>query len=91
MRLLSGEGFVLRKWPLRDSDVIVSVFTREHGKIRGVAHGARRGRSKWSGALEPLTLVELHWRQREGQELVSLRDVTIEHSPYHPMPGLAVI
>ena len=27
----SGTGFVLRTWPLREADLIVSVFTREHG------------------------------------------------------------
>ena len=30
-------GFVLRTWPLRESDLIVSVFAREEGKVRGVA------------------------------------------------------
>jgi DNA repair protein RecO (recombination protein O) len=81
-------GFVLRTWPLREADLIVSAYVREHGKIRAVAHGAKRPRSRWAGALDPLTEVELCWREREGQELVSLRDGDIVRSPYHPMPSL---
>jgi DNA repair protein RecO len=81
-------GFVLRTWPLRESDLIVTVFTRSEGKIRGVAHRATRPKSKWLGALEALTEIGIDWRSREGQELVSFTDVSILRSPYHPQPGL---
>jgi DNA repair protein RecO (recombination protein O) len=86
----SGIGFVLRTWPLRDSDLIVSLFTLEEGKLRGVAHRALRPRSRWAGACEPLTELDLHWRVREGQELAVLSEPTIRHSPYHPQPTIEV-
>jgi DNA repair protein RecO (recombination protein O) len=86
-----GRGFVLRTWPLREADAIVSIFTLEHGKVRGVAHRARRPKSPWLGALEPLTEIDIHWRRREGQDLVSLRDVSIVRSPYPAKPDLGLI
>lgn len=86
----SGTGFVLRTWPLRESDLIVSAFTLEHGKIRGVARGARRPKSRWLGALDPLTEVGLEWRAREGEELLNLTDCSIVRSPYHCAQELGV-
>lgn len=81
-----GRGFVLRTWPLRESDLIVSAFTLEHGRIRGVARGALKPKGRWAGALEPMTEVALEWRLREGQDLATLSDGSILRSPYHPRP-----
>jgi DNA repair protein RecO (recombination protein O) len=86
----ASAGFVLRTWPLREADRIVSIYTEEEGKVRGVAHGATRPKSKWAGALDPLTEVHVEWRAKDGQDLVSLRDVSILFSPYHPSPDLGV-
>jgi DNA repair protein RecO (recombination protein O) len=86
----SGTGFVLRTWPLRESDLIVSVFTVEHGKIRGVARAARRPKSRWLGALDPMTEIDLEWRSREGEELLNLTDCSIVRSPYHVAQDLGV-
>jgi len=83
-------GFVLRTWPLRESDLIVSVFTLEDGKMRGVAHRAKRPKGPWAGALEPMTELTLHHRSREGQELSSFSEPSILRSPYHPSPPLEV-
>ena len=87
----AGTGFVLRTWPLRESDLIVSAFTLEHGKIRGVARGATRPKSRWLGALDPMTEVALDWRSREGEELFNLTDCSIVRSPYHVAPSLGVM
>ena len=37
-----SEAIVLRTYPLREADLLVTLFTRSDGKIRGVANGARR-------------------------------------------------
>lgn len=50
-------GIVLRHVPIGEADRIVTIFTPELGKIRAVARGVRRTRSKLSGHLEPLTYV----------------------------------
>jgi DNA repair protein RecO (recombination protein O) len=85
----SGTGFVLRTWPLREADLIVSLYTLEHGKVRGVARGASRPKSRWGGALGAMTEVRAAWQQREGDELLSLSDGSIVRSPYRLPPDLA--
>lgn len=83
----SGSGFVLRTWPLREADLIVSLFTLEQGKLRGVARGATRPKSRWGGALGAMTELSIAWQHREGDELVALSDGSIIRSPYrHEQP-----
>ena len=75
MRLQTSESFVLATYPLRETDRIVSFLTRDAGKKRGVARGARRPKSAFSGALEPMTEVRVVYFEKEGRELVSLNAV----------------
>ena len=55
MRLKSSDSFILATYALRETDRIVSFLTRDAGKKRGVARGARRTKSAFAGALEPMT------------------------------------
>ncbi len=89
MRRERGTGFALRTWPLREADLIVSLYTLEHGKVRGVARGAVRPKSRWAGALNPMTEIAVQWNEREGEELVSLSDCAIVRSPYRREADLA--
>jgi DNA repair protein RecO (recombination protein O) len=73
--LHSSDAFVLGTHALRESDRIVSFVTRDLGKKRGVARGARRPRSTFSGALEPMTEAHVVYYEKEGRELVSIRSV----------------
>lgn len=72
MPLRLANAFVLRTYPLKESDKIVSFFTREYGKCRGVARGARRPKSKFGSTLEPLTQVRVQFFEREGHDLANL-------------------
>lgn len=72
MPLRLANAFILRTYPLKESDKIVSFFTREYGKCRGVARAARRPRSKFGSTLEPLTEVRVQYFEREGKDLVSI-------------------
>jgi DNA repair protein RecO (recombination protein O) len=65
---------------LHDRDRIVTFLTPIHGKRRGVAQGARRRYSRYAGRLQPLTLVELVWFEKENRDLVRLRDVQVVRS-----------
>lgn len=75
MRLHSSDAFVLGTHPLRETDRIVSFLTRDAGKKRGVARGARRPRSAFSGTLEPMTEARVVYYEKEGRDLVSIHSV----------------
>jgi DNA repair protein RecO (recombination protein O) len=81
MPLKQSEAIVLRTYPLRESDLLVTLFTRAEGKVRGVARAARKSRKRFGGALEPLTLVRAFWEEREGRELARLDSCEVVQSP----------
>ncbi len=66
---LESTGFVLRTYPLRESDRIVVLFSRAEGKVRGVAPRAAASRRRFGGALSVLGEVEFSYREKEGQDL----------------------
>ena len=72
MPLYSADALILRTYKLAEADRIVVFLTRDRGKKRGVAKGARRPKSKFVGALEPLTHVRVAYFEKERRELVSL-------------------
>lgn len=86
MPLHTVEAFILRTYPLKESDKIVSFFTRELGKCRGVARGARRPKSKFGSSLEPLSQVRVQFFEREGRDLVNLDHADL----LAPSPQLAL-
>lgn len=76
-----GEALVLRTWPFHEADLLVSLFTREHGKVKGIARHAMRSRRRFGGALEPMTHVRASWAERPKQDLVRLDAFEIVSSP----------
>lgn len=81
MPLKQSEAIVLRTYPLRESDLLVTLFTRAEGKVKGVARAAKKSKRRFGGALEPLTLVRVYYDDREGQELARLDSCDILDSP----------
>jgi DNA repair protein RecO (recombination protein O) len=81
MSVLTSEAVVLRTWPVHEADLIVSLFTRDYGRVRGVAKSALRSRKRFGGALEPMTLAQAWFAERPGQELVRLDQLEILRSP----------
>lgn len=67
-----SESLILRTYPLKESDLIVSFLTRDQGKMRGVANRARRLKSGYGAGLERLSHVRLAFFQRENRELVRI-------------------
>ena len=59
MPLYRDEAVVLRTHKLAEADRIVTLLTREHGRVRAVAKGVRRTTSKFGSRLEPFTHVDL--------------------------------
>ncbi|NYF79764.1 DNA repair protein RecO [Granulicella arctica] len=76
-----GEAIVLRTWPFHEADLLVSLFTREQGRVKGVARHALRSRRRFGGALEPMTHVRASYAERPRQELVRLDAFEILSSP----------
>jgi DNA repair protein RecO (recombination protein O) len=67
-----SETLVLRTYPFQEADLVVSFLARDQGKLRGVARGARRLRSRFGAGLERLAHVRMFYFQRESRELVNL-------------------
>ena len=81
MPLYTADALVLRTYKLGEADRIVVFLTRDRGKKRGVAKGARRPRSRFAGALEPLTEVRMAYFEKERRELVGLNYAETVRSP----------
>ena len=81
MPLHTADALVLRTYKLGEADRIVVFLTRDRGKKRGVAKGARRQRSPFAGALEPLTEVRVAYFESERRELVGLNYAETVRSP----------
>jgi len=81
MPLKESEAIVLRTYPFRESDLLVTLFTRLDGKVRGVARAAKKSRRRFGGALEPLTYVKVAYEDRERQELARLDACEVLDSP----------
>lgn len=77
-----SETFVLRTYPFRESDLIVSFFTRDLGKLRGVARRARRPKSPFGSGLERLSHVRMAYFQRENAELANLSGCELIQSQF---------
>ena len=81
MALRESEAIVLRTYPLREADLLVTLFTRVEGKIHGVARSAKKSKRRFGGALEPLTYVRAFYDVRERQDLVRLDSCEVLESP----------
>jgi DNA repair protein RecO (recombination protein O) len=66
---LTDEAFVLATQVLGEADLIVTLLTARHGRVRGVARSARRSRKRFGGRLEPMTRVRVGWVEKPGREL----------------------
>jgi DNA repair protein RecO (recombination protein O) len=83
MPLHNTEAFVLRTYSLAEADKICVFLTKDLGKVRGVAHGARKMKSRFGSALEPFTEVALTYFQKEGRELMSVSTCEILRSHFN--------
>lgn len=81
MPLYTADALILRTYQLGEADRIVVFLTRDRGKKRGVAKGARRPRSRFVGALEPLTEARVAYFEKERRELVGLNYADPVRSP----------
>jgi DNA repair protein RecO (recombination protein O) len=81
MSVLTSEAVILRTWPVHEADLLVSFFTRDYGRLKGMAKAALKSRKRFGGALEPMTLARAWFADRPRQELVRLDQLEILRSP----------
>lgn len=97
MPLRESEAVVLRSYPLGEADRLVSFLSRGMGRLRGVARGARRPKSRFGSALEPLSHIRIWFFERETRELVRINQCDLIESfldvqrDYAAGVGLALI
>jgi DNA repair protein RecO (recombination protein O) len=72
MPLHESEAIVLQRYTLGESDRLVSFFSRTTGKMRGVAAGARKPKSRFGATLERLSYIRIWFFERETRELVRI-------------------
>lgn len=75
MHIEKLQAFVLSSSDYGESDRIVSLFTLEHGRLKGFARGARNSRKRFGPALEPFARIDLQLNYKEG--LSSLRGADV--------------
>lgn len=75
MALRNDQGIVLRGFPFGEADRVVVLLSPNHGKIRAVAKGVRKTKSRFGGRLEPFTHVDLVLY--EGRNLGTITQVSV--------------
>jgi len=80
MPLRETEAIVLRTYRLGEADKIVSLFTRQFGRLRAAAGGAQRTKSRYGGTLEPLSYIRLWLFERENRDLLRLNSAELLES-----------
>jgi DNA repair protein RecO (recombination protein O) len=77
--LYHDRGVVLRTYRLGEADRIVVILTRGHGKVRSVAKGIRKTKSRFGGRLEPASHVDLLLYEGRGELDIVSQAETIDH------------
>ena len=91
MALFETEALILRTYNLAEADKIVVCLSRSAGLIRGVAKGCRKLKNRFGASLEPFTLINLTYYEKEHQELVSFRQVEILKSRFNLSSNASIL
>lgn len=83
MSLFETEALILRTYNLAEADKIVVCLSRSSGLIRGVAKNCRKLKNRFGASLEPFTLINLTYFEKENQELVSFSQTEILRSRFN--------
>jgi len=81
MALYRDQGVILRTWKLGEADRILTILTRDHGKVRAVAKGVRKTKSKFGSRLEPSSHVQLQLYGTRGDLDIVTQVETIDRYP----------
>jgi DNA repair protein RecO (recombination protein O) len=76
-----SDSIILKTYPLGEADRIVAFFSRDRGKMRGVANGARRMKNRFGASLEPLAHSRIQFFEKENRDLVRIQSADLLDSP----------
>ena len=79
MAILSDTAICLRCWDFSETSQTVSLLTKEHGMIRGIAKGSKRDNGAFSGGFDPLTRGSIVARIKTNSDLATLTEWQLEH------------
>jgi DNA repair protein RecO (recombination protein O) len=82
MAFIETESLVLKSYNLAEADKIVVLLTHDHGVVRGVAKGAKRLKSKFGSGLEPFSVVQSAYFQKDAVELVAIERIDLIRSSF---------
>jgi len=91
MSLFETEALILRTYNLAEADKIVVCLSRSAGVIRGVAKNCRKLKNRFGASLEPFTLINLTYFEKENRELVSFSQTEILRSRFNLSSDAAVM
>lgn len=77
MAIVKSEAFAIRKIPFRETSWLVTLFTRDAGKIKGISKGVRKIKSKLLSAFEPLTYLNVVFYERVKSNLHLISDASV--------------
>jgi DNA repair protein RecO (recombination protein O) len=95
--LKQSQAIVLKHFPWENSDKVVTFFTRDFGKMQGIAKGAQRPKSKFAGAFEAGNFIEMVFFEKENREWVIidsadlLKSYTLRLKEYDQYLGLGLV
>lgn len=73
--LASADAIILRRVAYSESSFIITIFTREFGKIALIAKGARKPKSPFSSVLEPMNIVHIDFLHKDARHVQILKNV----------------
>ena len=80
MPVHESEAIILQSYPLGEADRLVSFLSRSMGRVRGVASGARRTKSRFGSTLERLSHVHIWFYEKQNRELVRINQCDLVES-----------
>ncbi len=88
---VTTRAIILKRVPYGDADWIVAFFSREHGRLSGMARSARKSLRRYGSGLEPGAVTQLTYGARPHSDLVSLESSQVVFSTTGMMRSLARI
>ena len=84
MNMHISESIITRTWEFGETDLLVSFFTADRGRLKGVAKGARKSSRRFANCLDSFCLTRLEYERKSGRDLYFLHSGKLIHG----FPGL---